>query len=187
MRMRSAQTGFNPFVQPSFPLSDRLRRGVWNLCWAAFYRLSPRPFHRWRAFLLRLFGAKMGRNCHFYPGSRVWAPWNLQCDDYASLSDGAEIYNPAPVYMGSHVVISQRAYLCTATHDYQSATFPLISSPIRLGAYSWICAQASVTPGVEVGEGAVLGLGAVATRDLEPWTVYAGIPARKIKTRPRQV
>lgn len=127
----------------------------------------------------------MGHDCHFYPTSRVWAPWNLQCEDRACLSDDAEIYNPSPVYLGSHAIVSQQAYLCTATHDYRSREFPLISSPIRLGAYSWICARASVTPGVEVGEGAVLGLGAIATRDLEPWTVYAGIPARKIKSRPR--
>ncbi len=61
--------------------------------------------------------------------------------------------------------------------------FPLIAYAMHVGAYSWICARASVLPGVDIGEGAVLGLGSVATRDLEPWTVYAGVPAVKVKER----
>ena len=87
------------------------------------------------------------------------------------------------VSMGSHAIVSQQAYICGATHDYNDPSFPLISFPMSLGAYSWVCARASVSPGVNLGEGAVLGLGSVATRDLEPWTVYAGVPAQPIKQR----
>jgi putative colanic acid biosynthesis acetyltransferase WcaF len=105
------------------------------------------------------------------------------CADGVSLGDEAEIYNPSPVSMGSHAIVSQQAYICGATHDYNDPSFPLISFPMSLGAYSWVGARASVAPGVNVGEGAVLGLGSVATRDLEPWTVYAGVPARRIKQR----
>lgn len=173
----------DPYLQPVFSLSNRMRRQTWNLCWALFYRPSPRPFHSWRSFLLRCFGAKMGPNCHFYPRSRVWAPWNLHCADGASLGDHAEIYNPSPAYLGSHAIVSQQAYVCGATHDYNDPAFPFISFPIRLGAYSWVCARASVGPGASLGEGAVLGLGSVATSELEPWTVYAGVPARKVKQR----
>jgi putative colanic acid biosynthesis acetyltransferase WcaF len=147
------------------------------------YRISPRPMHAWRAMLLRLFGAKMGPGCHFYPSGKVWAPWNLTCEDCCTLADGAEIYNPSPFYLESHCVISQYAYICGATHDYNHPDFPMISYPMRLGAYSWICARASVSPGVKVGAGAVLGLGSVANRDLEPWTVYSGAPAVGVKTR----
>ena len=77
-------------------------------------------------------------------------------------------FKPFPVSMGSHVIVSQQAYICGATHDYNDPAFPLISFPMSLGAYSWVCARASVSPGVNVGEGAVLGLGSVATRDLSP-------------------
>jgi putative colanic acid biosynthesis acetyltransferase WcaF len=83
----------------------------------------------------------------------------------------------------SHCIISQQAYICGATHDYNHPDFPMISYNMRLGAYSWICARASVAPGVNVGAGAVLGLGSVANRDLEPWTVYSGVPAVAVKTR----
>ena len=178
-----AETAADPYLRPAFSLRDRLRRLNWNLCWAIFYRTSPRPLHSWRAFLLRLFGAKMGPNCHFYPRSRVWAPWNLICADQVTAGDGVEIYNPAPVTLGSHAILSQEAYLCGATHDYDDPAFPLIAYAMNIGAYAWVCARASVAPGVNIGEGAVLGLGSVATRSLEAWTVYAGVPAVKVKER----
>ncbi|WP_420238725.1 putative colanic acid biosynthesis acetyltransferase [Telmatobacter bradus] len=179
----AAETASDPYLRPAFGLADRLRRLVWNLCWLLFYRISPRPLHAWRSFLLRLFGAKMGPNCHFYPGSKIWAPWNLVCADQVTAADGADIYNQAPVYLGSHAILSQQAYLCGATHDFDDPAFPLLAFRMTVGAYAWICARAMVAPGVNVGEGAVLGLGSVATRDLEPWTVYAGSPATVVKSR----
>src|SRR5882757_3176317 len=179
----SAQTAADPYLRPAFSLGNRLRRLAWNICWLLLYRVSPRPFHAWRSALLRLFGATMGPDCHFYPGSRVWAPWNLICANQVTAADGAEIYNPAPIELGSHAILSQGAYLCGATHDYDDPAFPLIAFRMTLGPYAWVCARASVAPGVSLAEGAVLGLGSVATRNLEAWTVYAGAPAVKVKDR----
>ncbi len=173
----------DPYLRPAFSFGNRLRRLIWNICWALLYRISPRPFHGWRAFVLRCFGAKLGPNCHFYPNSKIWAPWNLVCADHVAAGDGVEIYNPATIRLGSHVILSQQAYLCGATHDYNDPAFPLIAHPMHLGAYAWVCARASVAPGVNLGEGAVLGLGSVATKDLEPWSVNVGVPAVKIKER----
>jgi putative colanic acid biosynthesis acetyltransferase WcaF len=176
----------DPYLRPAFVASDRARRFAWNLCWALLYRPSPRPMHAWRAFLLRRFGATMGPDCHFYPASKIWAPWNLACADLVTVADGVEIYNPAPIRLGSHSILSQGAFLCGATHDYDDPAFPLLAYAMEVGAYAWVCARASVAPGVCVGEGAVLGLGSVATRDLEPWTIYAGVPAVKVKDRKRE-
>jgi putative colanic acid biosynthesis acetyltransferase WcaF len=173
------------YLRPAFPLRIRMKRLMWNVVWTLLYRLSPRPLHGWRAFLLRSFGARMGPNCHFYPKSKVWAPWNLLCGDQVTAADGVEIYNPCPMSFGSHAILSQDSYLCGATHDYDDPAFPLIAFAMHVGAYSWICARASIAPGANVGEGAVLGLGSVATHDLEPWTVYAGVPAVKVKERVR--
>jgi putative colanic acid biosynthesis acetyltransferase WcaF len=173
----------DPYLRPSFSTGNKLRRLLWTICWLLFYRLSPRPFHFWRVMLLKAFGAKMGPNCHFYPCSRIWAPWNLICADQVTAGDRAEIYNPAPIYFGSHAIVSQDAYVCGATHDFNDPAFPLLAYSMTIGTYAWICARASVCPGVNVGDYAVLGLGSVAARDLEPWGVYAGVPAVKIKTR----
>jgi putative colanic acid biosynthesis acetyltransferase WcaF len=181
----SAKTAADPYLRPAFSTRNRMRRVIWNICRIVLYQTSPRPLHSWRSFLLRSFGATMGPNCHFYPRSKVWAPWNLICADQVTAADGAEIYNPAPIRFGSHSILSQDAYICGATHDYDDAAFPLLAYAMEFGAYAWICARASVGPGVNVGEGAVLGLGSVATKDLAPWTVYAGTPAVKVKERKR--
>jgi putative colanic acid biosynthesis acetyltransferase WcaF len=175
----------DPYVRPAFSLANRLRRMAWNFCWLLLYRFSPRPFHAWRALLLRIFGARLGPRCHFYPNSRVWAPWNLLCADHVCAADGVEIYNPALIQLDSHVILSQDAYLCGATHDYNDPAFPLLAFTMHIEEHAWVCARASVAPGVHIGAGAVLGLGSVATRDLEPWSVSMGVPAVKIKDRNR--
>lgn len=175
----------DPMNQPAFSVRNRAARLTWNLCCAVFFRLSPRPAFAWRAWLLRLFGARMGSTCKFYPRARIWAPWNLICGDLVAVGDDAELYNPSPLTMGSYCVVSQGAYLCGATHEYNDPAFRLVHFPMRLGPYSWICARATVNPGVNVGAGAILALGSVATRDLEPFGIYAGIPARKVRQRLR--
>lgn len=175
----------DPYKRPAFSATDRLRRLTWNVCWLLLFRPSPRPLHAWRSALLRLFGARLGPECHIYPGAKIWAPWNLHAADSLAIADQAEIYNAAPMTFGSHAIVSQGAYLCGATHDYDRTDFPLLAYTTHIGAYAWICARAIVSPGVNIGEGAVLGLGSIATRSLDPWTVYAGVPARRIKDRVR--
>ena len=175
----------DPTLRPAFSLGNRIARLLWGVTYVLLYRPSPRPLHAWRAMLLRLFGAKLGPTCHFYPKGRIWAPWNLHCEDRVSLGDDAELYNPSPFFLGSHAIVSQGAYVCGATHTYNDPDFPLVSAPMRLEAYSWVCARAIVSPGVNLGVGAILGLGSIATRDLEPFGVYAGVPAKKLKDRDR--
>ena len=174
----------DPYLRANTSLRDRYARALWRLVYVIAFRPSPRPLHAWRVWLLRLFGAELGANCHIYPGAEVWAPWNLRCEDVVAIADGAIIYNPSPVSIGSHAVVSQQAYLCGASHDYRHPSFPMVVAPIRIGRRAWICARATVQMGVTVGEGTVLALGAVAPRDLAPWTVYAGVPARPVGKRP---
>ena len=175
----------DPYLAASFSIENRLLRVLWGITYTLLFRISPRPLHAWRSFLLRRFGARIGASCHIYPGARIWAPWNLVCGDVVAIADEAVIYNPARVLLGSHCTVSQQAYLCCATHDYDDPAFRLTSAPIEVGAYAWVCARATVQAGVRIAEGAVLGLGAVATHDLEPWSINVGVPARKIKERKR--
>ena len=180
-----AEAGSDPFLRPQTSRLNKLARIAWGIVYVLLFRPSPRPLHAWRAFLLRRFGAKLGAHCHIYPRAQIWAPWNLECDDFASIANEAVIYNAATLFMGSHAIVSQQAYICTATHDFDDPAFPMIVSPIKLGRYTWVCARACVLPGVTAGDGAVLGLAAVASKDLEPWQVYAGNPAKRIKSRGR--
>ena len=117
----------DPYLAPSFPVGNRLMRLAWGIVYTVLFRPSPRTCHAWRSFLLRCFGAKMGRSCHIYPGAKIWAPWNLFCGYQATVADGATVYNPKPVRLGTHTIISQEAYLCGATHDYEDPEFPLVA------------------------------------------------------------
>lgn len=173
----------NSHLGASLPLGNRFARAVWWLAHLILVRPTPRPMHAWRAAVLRLFGARLGPNCHIYPAARIWAPWNLICEDTVGIGEGAVIYNPLPIRLGSHCVVSQDAYLCGATHDFEALGFPMVSAPITIGRHAWICARAVVGPGVSVGDGAVLGLASVTTKDLDAWTVYAGAPARPLRKR----
>jgi putative colanic acid biosynthesis acetyltransferase WcaF len=175
----------NPYLKAQTSLRNRLGRVAWELVYALLFRPSPRPLHGWRSWLLRRFGARLGAHCHIYPKCRIWAPWNLRCDDGAAIADEAIIYNVAEVQLGVHAIVSQAAYLCTATHDIDDPDFPMISASIVIGRFAWVCARACVLPGVSIGDGAVLGLASVTSRDLDPWQVYAGMPARCIRERRR--
>jgi putative colanic acid biosynthesis acetyltransferase WcaF len=102
---------------------------------------------------------------------------------YSCLSNDVDCYSVAPVKLGAHVTVSQYAFLCTATHDYEDPDFRLITKPIEIGDYGWVGARAFIGPGVSVGEGAVVGATASVYRDVPRWTVVGGNPAKVIKQR----
>lgn len=176
----------DPYREPSFTLQNRIIRQLWNTVWLLLFRPSPRLFHIWRIFLLRLFGAKIGKSCHIYPSVKVWAPWNLFLGDFIGVADGVTLYCMDSIRIGDYAVISQGAYLCGGTHDYNSVNFQLVAKPIEIGSRAWVCADAFIHPGVVVLEGAVVGARAVVAKSLPlPWAVYAGNPCRQIAARNR--
>ena len=136
-----------------------------------------------RKFLLRLFGARIGRGVVIKAGVRIKFPWRLQVGDYSWIGENSWIDNLGIVTIGSNVCVSQNAYLCTGSHDWNSPTFDLVVKPIMIEDGAWIAAQSTVGPGVTVGEGAVLGLGSTTSKDLLPWCVYAGAPAEFVRKR----
>jgi putative colanic acid biosynthesis acetyltransferase WcaF len=178
------RTGFDG---PTFTLRNRSKRAAWQIFRLLFFRFSPAPCHRYRLWLLILWGAKASirSRAHVYPDARIWAPWNLELHDYATIGPRVNCYNVCKVIVGRRAIVSQGAYLCTASHDYEDPDFPLYGEPIRLSADSWVCAEAFVGPGVTVHEGAVLGARAVAMKDLDAWKVFAGNPAICLKQRHR--
>ncbi|MDB6134140.1 MAG: acetyltransferase [Verrucomicrobiales bacterium] len=171
------------FTAPSFSLSNRLQRLVWNVVYLFVFRLIPGPFHGIRAAILRGFGARIGKSAHIYPGARIWAPWNLEVGSEAGIANGAILYNQGKIFIGRRAVISQGAHLCAGTHDYEQAGMPLITRPIRIGDYAWITAEVFVHPGVNIGEGAVIGARSVVTRNIPAWTVCGGCPCKPLKNR----
>lgn len=166
-----------------FSWRNRLARVAWHSVYILLFRPSPRPLHAWRAFLLRRFGARIAPGCHIYPKAVVWAPWNLVCQEAAGVADGAILYNQALITLGKRSVVSQGSHLCTGTHDYESATFELHAKAISVGDDAWIAAESFVHPGINIGEGAVIGARSVVTKDMPAWMVCAGHPCKPIKPR----
>ncbi len=136
-----------------------------------------------RSSLLRLFGAKIGVNMYMKPGVRVKFPWYLSVGDHCWIGEDVWIDNLAAVTIGSHVCVSQGAYLCTGNHDWSKPNLKLFTRPIQLERGCWVGAKALVGPGVTVKEGAILTAGGVATKDLQAFGIYSGNPAVLIKQR----
>lgn len=169
--------GTDAFSGPCFSLKNRMARAVWNLTWFLFCRFSTRPFHAWRAFWIRLFGGRIGKGVHIYPGVKIWAPWNLDIGDETGVGDGAILYSMAKIQLGKRVVISQGAHLCTGTHDYRDPAFPLIAKPIVVGDHAWVAAEAFVHPGVSIGSHTVVGARAVVCQSVGEDKIAFGNPA----------
>ncbi len=163
--------------------ANRAARALWGAVGLVLFRPTPRPLHAWRRFLLRCFGARIGRGARVYASAKIWAPWNLTMGDFSVLGDDVDCYAVDRIEIGAHAVVSQYAHLCAATHDIDRPNFPLVTRPIRIGAGAWVAAGAFVGPGVTVGDGAVVGARAVVFRDVAPRAVVAGNPARVLRTR----
>jgi putative colanic acid biosynthesis acetyltransferase WcaF len=186
--MNTTMSPLSPLAYKSqLSVQNRFVRILWRVVSALLFRPSPVLFFAWRRVLLRAFGATIGANAHPYPRCRIWAPWNLVMGTDSCLADDVECYSVDTITLGESAIVSQEAMLCTATHDYNSPEFSLVTRPIVIGPHAWIGARAFIGPGVTVGEGAVVGAASAAFGDISPWTVVGGNPIRTLKERSRPV
>jgi putative colanic acid biosynthesis acetyltransferase WcaF len=162
--------------------TEQLKRVLWAFAQLLF-RYSFRTMFGWRNFLLRLFGAQVGKGVHIYSSATVYFPWNLVADDQVSIGEHAYIYNLGLVRLGKGATVSHRAHICAGTHDHEDPTLPLLKPAITIHDQVWVAADAFVGPGIEVGQGAIIGARGVVVKDVEPWTIVVGNPARVIGRR----
>ena len=159
-------------------------RLLWGITWTLLARWLPRSIGRgWKNFLLRVFGAKIAKTAHVYSSAKVYYPPFLTMGEYSCLASDVDCYNVAPIIIGANTTVSQGAYLCTASHDVTSPLNPLITAPIVIEDQAWIGAKAYVGMGVTIGQGAVVGATASVYKNVEPWTIVGGNPAKFIKKR----
>ena len=163
---------------------QKLGRLLWAVVQCVLFRWSFHNCYAWRRFLLRRFGATIGRDCVVRRTVRIECPWNLVMGDNACLGDRAVAYCLGTVTIGARASVSQDAELCAGSHDYTKRDMPLLRPPITIEDDAWIAAGAFVGPGVTVGEGAVLGARGVAMKDLAAWAVHVRNPAVQVKQRP---
>lgn len=159
-------------------------RLLWGITWAVGAKWLPRSVGSgWKRFLLRLFGAKIASTAAVYSSAKVYYPANLEMGEYACIASDVDCYNVAPIRLGKFSTVSQGAFLCTASHNITSPNHELITSPITIGDQAWVGAGAFVGMGVTVNNGAVVGARSAVFKDVEPWTVVGGNPAKFIKNR----
>ena len=174
-------------VPPGF----RGRSGVvvflWLLVQATLFGLSPQPLYAWRRMLLRLFGAKVGAGVIVRPTARITYPWKVEIGDFSWVGDHAELYSLDRIVIGSHAVVSQSSFLCTASHDYRDIAFSYVNAPITIGDQAWVAADVFVAPGVSIGRGAVVGARSLVLGDIPASAIAYGAPAaiRGQRARPR--
>lgn len=160
---------------------------VKQVCWyfvnIVFFINPMNASSRLKRFLLRLFGAKVGKNVVLKPGINIKYPWKLRIDDDSWIGERVWIDNLCEVRIGKNVCISQGAMLLTGNHDYTKVSFDLMVAGIGLEDGTWIGARSLVCPGVHCKTHSVLTALSVATRDLEPFTIYQGNPAVPVRRR----
>jgi putative colanic acid biosynthesis acetyltransferase WcaF len=156
-------------------------RILWRIINATLFRITPTNILRitW----LKLFGARLQWNHVIYPSAKIFAPWNLSITMGSVIGPRVEVYNKAPVSLGTGVVISQDSYLCTASHDVSSPTMALITKPIVVEDNVWVGARSIILPGVTLHVASVVGAGSVVPKDVDAWNIVGGNPARVIKQR----
>lgn len=170
--------------QNIFTRKNQIARLIWTIVWSLFARPIPRSLcNGWKLFLLRLFGAKVHKKAVVYSSVDIYMPWNLEMSEYSCLAPEVDCYSAAKIKIGAHTTISQKTYLCAASHDITKINNPLVTGQIIIQDQVWIAADAFIGMGVTIGQGAVVGARACVFKDVEPWTVVGGNLAKYIKKR----
>lgn len=156
---------------------------LWWLIQALLFNTSPQFMYKWRSFLLRLFGAKIGKDVIIRPSVRVTYPWKLTIGDYAWIGDNVELYTLGEIVIGNNAVVSQRSYICTASHDHTKSTFDIYSVKTVIEDEAWVATDVYVAPGVTIGRGAVIGARSSVFSDMPAGMICVGSPAKPIKPR----
>ena len=149
---------------------------IWWLVQAIAFPLSLHNFNFFRCWLLRLFGANIGKKVVIRPTARFTYPWKVAIGDYSWIGDNVVFYSIDRIQIGSHCVISQKSYLCTASHDFQDEAFSLITAPVRIGNGAWVATDCFIAPGITIGDNTVIGARSNVFRDIPSQQVAWGSP-----------
>lgn len=156
---------------------------VWYLAKLTFIQSSVPWPNAFKAVVLRVFGARVGRGLYLRPGVNIHFPWRLSVGDNVWIGDRCTILNLEPVVLADNVALAHEVYLAAAGHDVSSPTFAYANRPITVRSGAWIATRAYVGPGVTIGEHAVVAAAAAVVKDVDDWSIVAGVPARVIGRR----
>ena len=167
------------------PGSPGFIRALWYFVSLTVFESGWFPVYGMKRWLLRCFGAAVGRRVVIKPHVRIKYPWNLRIGNDCWIGEEAWIDNLDDIHIADDVCLSQGVYLCTGSHDHRRISFDLIVKPIVIEAEAWVATRAIVLPGVTIGRGAVVAAGSIVTNDVPPGLMVGGAPARVIGERIR--
>lgn len=159
---------------------------VWWIVQSLLFSTSPQFMYGFRRFLLRLFGAKIGKKVIIRPSVKTTYPWKVSIGDYSWIGDDVVLYSLGKIEIGKNVVISQKCYICTGSHDYLQSDFPIFAKKIVIRDQSWLATDVFVAPGITIGEGSVIGARSSVYSDVPSNKICIGTPAKIIKDRIRE-
>jgi putative colanic acid biosynthesis acetyltransferase WcaF len=169
--------------QDSIPISNKIKRKLWLIFYYILFRpFSGKIFIKWRNFVLIIFGAKIGRGSIIYSSAKVLCPWLLIVGDNSCIGPNVKFHIDKTI-IGSKVTISQGTYLCSGSHDISFLNTPFISKPIIVEDFAWVAAECFIMMGVTVGKGSVVGARSSVFKNVDPWSIVGGNPAKFIKKR----
>lgn len=174
----------NQMLAHRLGMRHQFKRLIWSFVWSIFIRPIPRSyFNSWKVFILNRFGAKIEKSALVYSSAKIYDPSKLIMKAESVLGPDVDCYNVDFVILEEKSIVSQKVYLCTASHDFTIESFPLITAPITISKNAWVAADAYVGMGVNVGENAIVGARSSVFKDVEPNAIVGGNPAKFIKKR----
>lgn len=156
---------------------------IWWLVQDTLFACSPQFLYGWRRWLLKAFGAQIGTNVLIRPSAKITYPWKVKIGDHSWIGDDVTLYSLGNITIGNNVVISQKSYLCSASHDYRSPSFDIYASDVTIEDEAWVATDVYVGPGVTIRRGAVIGARSSVFGDMPAGMICFGSPARPIKPR----
>ncbi|MAJ82188.1 MAG: colanic acid biosynthesis acetyltransferase WcaF [Legionellales bacterium] len=170
-------------IPKGFRGKSKLYVQLWWFVQAIFIGPSPQVFYGWRRFWLRLFGARIGKKVLIRPSVKITYPWKVFIGDYSWIGDNVVLYSLGEIEIGSNTVISQKSYLCTGSHNYNKKTFDIFAKKITVGNGCWLATDVFVAPGINIGDGAVIGARSSVFKNIEINTINIGSPTKHIGNR----
>jgi putative colanic acid biosynthesis acetyltransferase WcaF len=152
---------------------------LWRVIYVVFFRNSPQFLYGWRRLILRLFGAKIGKKVIIRPSVEITYPWKVEIGDYSWIGDNVVLYSLGKITIGSNTVVSQKSYLCTGSHDFNSVAFDIFEKPIVIGNSCWIATDVFVAPGVQIVDEVILGARSSVFKSIVAKGIYKGNPVAK--------
>ena len=156
---------------------------LWWLVQSSLFAMSPQFMYGWRRWLLRVFGATIGEKVLIRPTATITYPWKVRIGDHSWIGDDVVLYSLGEIEIGCNVVISQRSYICTASHDYASSSFDIFAKSVNIKDEAWIATNVFVAPGVTINKGAVVGACSSVFSDVPEMIICIGSPAKPLRKR----